>query len=207
MAEALSVLLDGSRLGEVPHRRIANRVKRAVARSKQGCQAQLIAHAKLACRRQIKNENDMALALVVAMIRELMSRCGIMEMGRCGIIDRMRSRCAASRRNGLRASQMQRRLAGYFRAETETQPAVSAPLLRHRSQRVALAMIAGSTTWPAGHSRGWNSDDAHSLILEVCSAAIASSQLSYRCAYYNPLRLVASLRRIAQACHKRFRFF
>ena len=165
MAEALSVLIDGSRVGEVPHRRIANRVKRAVARSKQRCQAQVIAHAKLACRRQIKNENDMALALVVAMIRELMSRCGIMDMGRCGIIDRMRCRCAASRRNSLRASQMHRRLAGYFRAETETQAAVSAPLLRHRSQRVALAMIAGTTTWSAGHSRGRNSDHAHGLIL------------------------------------------
>jgi hypothetical protein len=63
---------------------------------KQRCQAQVIDHAESACHGQIENENETALALVAAMIRELMAPCGI--------IDRMRSRCAISRGDGLRAS-------------------------------------------------------------------------------------------------------
>ncbi|HEY9159163.1 hypothetical protein [Candidatus Binatus sp.] len=125
MTELIPFLIDHYRLCAVPHRRRANRVKRAVPRTEQRCQAQVTIHAESACRRQIENTNETALALVAATIREL--------MGRCGIIDRMRNRCAASRGNGLRASQMHRRLAGYFGAETETDAAVNASLLRHRS--------------------------------------------------------------------------
>ena len=78
---------------------------------------------------------------------------------------------------------MHRRLAGYFGAETETEAAVKALLLRHRAQRVALGMIAGSTTWATGHSRGKNSDDAHGFILAVGSSAIGRIQVLHRSSY------------------------
>src|SRR5208282_5240261 len=66
---------------------------------------------------------------------------------------------------------MQRRLAGYFGAETKTPAAVNTSLLRHRSQRVALRVIAGSAAWATGHPRRGNSDDAHGLILWHSSLA------------------------------------
>ena len=78
---------------------------------------------------------------------------------------------------------MHRRLAGYFGAEAETDAAMNAPLLRHRSQRVALGMIAGSTTGTTGHSWGRNSADAHGLILAVCSRTIKIIRALYQGLY------------------------
>jgi hypothetical protein len=100
---------------------------------------------------------------VAAMIRRLMTRRGI--------VYRVCSRCTVSRGDALGASQMLWRLAGYPGSETKTAPAVIAPFLRHRAQRVALGMIAGSAAWTARHSGGWNCHDAHRFILAVFSAA------------------------------------
>src|SRR5208337_339948 len=115
---------------------------------------------------QIKKCKETALALVALMTRDMMTRCGIMY--------RMRRRRAISRGNALRASQVQRRLAGYLGAETKTNAAVTASFVRHRAQRVALGMIAGSAAWTASHSRSGNSDNTHDFILAVRSAATRS---------------------------------
>jgi hypothetical protein len=54
----------------------------------------------------------------------------------------MRRRCAASRRDILRASKMHRWVTGDLRTEPEAHPAVMASLVRHRAQHVALGVIA-----------------------------------------------------------------
>ena len=88
------------------------------------------------------------------------------------IVDWMRSGCAISRGDALRATQMQWRLARYPGAETEPTAAVMASILRHRAQRVALGMIAGSAAWTPGRAGGRYHDDAHGFILAVSSAAL-----------------------------------
>jgi len=77
------------------------------------------------------------------------------------IVDWMRSGCAISRGDALRATQMQWRLARYPGTETEPTAAVMASILRHRAQRVALCMIAGSAAWAPGRAGSWNDNDAH----------------------------------------------
>jgi hypothetical protein len=67
---------------------------------------------------------------------------------------------------------MQRRLAGYFAAETKTTATVMAFVFRHRAQRVALGMIAGTAAWAPGSSGSGNTDDAHGFILAVSCAII-----------------------------------
>jgi len=93
-------------------------------------------------------------------------------VGRGRIMDRMSSRCAISRGDRLSASQMQRRLTGYPGAETKPDATVMASLFRHRAQRMALGMIAGSAAWTPGRSGSGNTDDAHGFILAVSSAEI-----------------------------------
>jgi hypothetical protein len=99
----------------------------------------------------------------------VMSR-GVMWRGR--IMDRMRRRCSVSRCDGLSASQMQRRFAGYPGPETKPDTTVMAPLVGHRAQRVALCMIAGSSAWAPGRTGSGNHKDAHGFNLAVFSAAI-----------------------------------
>jgi hypothetical protein len=99
-------------------------------------------------------------------------------MTRRGIMDRMRGRCAISRGDGLRASQMERRFAGYFGAETKPDSAVTASFVGHRAHCVALGMIAGSAAWTTGQSGAGNRDDAHSFNLAVRSAVPLSSGLA-----------------------------
>ena len=72
--------------------------------------------------------------LVAALIRDVLRPSRIM--------DRMRCRCAIPRGDTLRASQMQRRLARYLGAETKSDPAVTASVVRHRAHGVTLRMIA-----------------------------------------------------------------
>ena len=98
----------------------------------------------------------------------------------CGIIDWMGSRCAALRGDGLRAPQMQRRLAGYFGAEAKADAAVMASLLRHRAQRVTLGMTARPAAWTTGHSRSGDSGETHDFILAVCFAATGSILMSLK---------------------------
>lgn len=108
--------------------------------------------------------------LVAAMSRMMMTRRGIIQW--------MRRRCATPRGNRLRASHMQRRLAGYLGAEPKTNTAMTASFLRHRAQRVALGMITRPAAWTAGHSGGGNCDDTHVFILAAGCAATGSIRVS-----------------------------
>jgi hypothetical protein len=106
----------------------------------------------------------MRLVFVAVMAGLMMSR------GRRGSIDWMRGRCAAVGRDGLRASQMQGRLAGNSGAETKTTAAMAASFFCHRAQGMALGMIAGPAARTASHSGGGNCDYTHIFILAVSAA-------------------------------------
>jgi hypothetical protein len=58
------------------------------------------------------------------------------------IVNRMLGRSAASSRDALGASQMQRRFAGYLASEPEPASAMMASLVSHRAHRVALGVVA-----------------------------------------------------------------
>lgn len=58
------------------------------------------------------------------------------------IVNRMLSRRAAFGCDALRTSQMQRRFAGYFAAETEPASAVTASFVGQRAHGVALGVVA-----------------------------------------------------------------
>jgi hypothetical protein len=90
-------------------------------------------------------------------------------------MDWMCRRCAISRGDSLRASQMQRRFARYFGAETKSDAAVTTSFVRHRAHGVTLGVIAGSAAWTPGYSGSGNNDDAHVFILAVSAAAIRNS--------------------------------
>ena len=101
--------------------------------------------------------------LVAAMTRDVLPRSRI--------VDWMCSRCAISRGDRLRASQMQWRLAGYFGSETKSDAAMTASIVRHRTHGVTLGVIAGPAAWTPGYAGSWNYNDAHVFILAVSSAA------------------------------------
>jgi len=111
---------------------------------------------------QIRSAKRTGLTLVAGTDRDLMAH---RMAARRRIVQWMRRRCACLRGDRLRASQMQRGLAGDPGPETKTTVAVMAPIFRHRAQRVALRVVAGPAAWAAGKSRGWNYDNAHRFIL------------------------------------------
>ena len=115
-------------------------------------------------------QNETALVFVAAMTRVVLSGSRIMDWMGC--------RCAISRRDRLRASHVHRRLAGYLGAKTESASAVMALIVGHRTERMALGMIAGSAAWSPGHSGSGNNHNTHGFILAVSSAAIRNTPTS-----------------------------
>ena len=65
----------------------------------------------------------------------------------------------------LRAAQMHRWVADYFRAESQVASAVSASLVRDFAQQMALAMVAGAAARSVGRSRRRYNEDTHTTVL------------------------------------------
>src|ERR1700687_3295800 len=74
----------------------------------------------------------------------------------------------------LRAAQMRRGLAGYFRAESQEATALITPFVSDLTQQMALAMVAGAAARSFGRSRRRYNDDTHVTVLAfVLRQAIA----------------------------------